>query len=124
MLDELLRYHRAFPFLDFVTAFTHWDEHPISAQTATGYMDETLGLYPDFLENVICGVWLHDNAIEFLGKERAVEKYTEYDKLYSHPDFRVYVPESPVGKDLVYGDSDYLRRCIAAFGIDPDSVLE
>lgn len=123
MLDELLGLQRAFPFLDLVVAFTFWAERPESAQTATGYIEETLGLYPKFLEDVTCGVWLHDNAIEFLGKERAVEKYAQYDRLYSHPDFRVYVPESPVGKGF-YDYPNYLRRCIASFGINPDTVLE
>lgn len=117
LLEELLGYQKAFPFLDFVAAFTWWVENPhYELWGGNAQEDEVSKQYPDFLDNVQYGVRLDGHAIEFLGRNRAVETYQEYEAPYGDSDFSVYIPESCRGKTCPFDMDAYYLRCIAAFG--------
>ncbi len=117
LLTELLGYQKAFPFLDFTAAITWWDENPhdeLRGGTTQG--NEASQEYPGFLDNVQYGIRLDGNSVEFLGRDRAIKTYREYEALYGDADFHVYVPELCRSKTCPFDMESYYRRCIAAFG--------
>jgi len=114
LLEVLLDYQKAFPVLDLIAALTWWDESPYIEP-----ISEEICPYPNFLENIVFGVCVNSGSIEFLDKERAAERYQAYDRLYSDPDFRVYVPELCGARCRIRADEAYYQRCIAAYGSEP-----
>ena len=126
IVAALLPLELAFPYLDLVIAITDWDEVP-------PYIWETLGEgddgpheredYPDFLEHVILGVWLHGDTMELMAPERTLEKYVEYDRLYSGPDGERFKQHYWYLKHRSPIDSAYLSRLIRSHGLDPEEVL-
>lgn len=78
----------------------------------------------NFRNSIEAGVWLHGGIVEIMEKDRAYEKYIEYEKLYENPDPRIYMPEyySRFQPDIV--TKEYLYKCIRAYGIDdPEKLL-
>lgn len=122
---EIIPVEFAFPYLDLVIAMTDWNEAPDYAWDAWSEDDEVFEQedYPDFLENIVFGIWLHDNTVELMAPERAREKYAEYNRLYGGPDeeiFKVFYYES---RELYPVDLAYLKRMIRSHGLDPEEVL-
>lgn len=123
LLEELLGYQKAFPFLDFAAAITSWDEKPYYECGGDKRQEnEVQAQYPDFLEHIQCGIRLDGSTIEFLGKERATETFQKYEMFYGDPDFGVYVPELCWSKEISRGfdKSAYFQRCIKASGSEKD----
>ena len=70
------------------------------------------------------GFWVHDNTIEVLNRKNAVKKYKEYEKKYSVKDQDYYAAFYNMRKGIIPCDEDYLKRCIAAYGLDPEETLK
>ena len=74
-LYEILGLKMAFPYLDFVIAITDWNCSPnyVWEQSSSGVdlHEKVDSDYPDFLEHVDYGIWVHDNKIEFMEPRRA-----------------------------------------------------
>lgn len=155
LIENVLPLQQAFPYLDLVLAFTDWNELPPYAVKAifSGFGDskfytmenrnENEGLYrvnedkvremiakevfPDFLEHIEFGLWLHDGVLEVMASDRAREKYQEYNLLCGETDERrftrhLYADESIPAESPI--DMAYLRRIVSSFGLNPDKVLE
>lgn len=113
-----------FPYLDFVVAVTKWDELPpyewerkrntdIDEWKMTKYVE-----YPDFLDNLEVGLWVHDGTIEVLSPERAAAVYAEYDKKYSEKDQRIYSTYYYMDFQPDVISDDFVARCYKAYGFD------
>lgn len=121
LLEELLGYQNAFPFLDFAAAIAWESDNPRYEDLGSARRkDELYKKQQSFLDNVWYGIRLDGSTIEFLGKERAVETYQKYEALYGDSDFGVYVPELCWSKEISRGlDIEaYLRRCTAALDLE------
>lgn len=127
LLSEMIQIKYAFPYLDFVAALTDYDELPWfileHEERHTAWRELQYEEDPDFLEHVEMGIWLHDRAIEFMGPERARQVYREYEEKYSEENKDIYVPEYYEDHGIFTADLAYLKRCIAANGLDPDEAL-
>lgn len=75
--------------------------------------------YSDFLNEVEYGIRLDEKTIEFLGEERAIKTYEEYETLYAESDFGVYIPESCWSKSH-FDPEAHFQRCIASYGQEKD----
>lgn len=89
ILNELIEYLKAFPFLDFVIAITWCDK------TAPD----------DLYENIEAGIWIHDYTIEFLNQQDTVKIYREYDAKYGYN----------FNSNTI--NTDYLKKCLLAYRI-------
>lgn len=125
---DLVELVQAFPYLDFVLAITCWNEMPIEMWYK--YQDEQykkfheFEWYDGFYEAIDIGFWVHDNTIEVLNRKNAVKKYKEYEKKYSVKDQDYYAAFYNMRKGIIPCDEDYLKRCIAAYGLDPEETLK
>lgn len=101
---------RAFPYLDLVIAITDWDEEPWS---------------PDdkFEDAVVLGIYVHDKCIEILNKQDTLAKYQEYDEKYGQDPER-FESEYYMKHGITQVNEAYLRKCIEAYGLNPDEELE
>lgn len=130
-LWEFTNLIREFPFLDMVVAVTDWDEIPPYAWDVlfndsienrykqADYMD-----YPDFIENIEIGFWLHDRVLEVLNKSRAQKVYKEYEAKYEEANKDIYVCFYYRDNHIFPADFEYLKRIVVAYGLDPDKELE
>ena len=101
---------RAFPYLDLVIAITDWDEEPWS---------------PDdkFEDAVVLGIYVHDKCIEILNKQDTLAKYQEYDEKYGQDPER-FESEYYMKHGITQVNEADLRKCIEAYGLNPDEELE
>lgn len=136
LIDEWTELTEHFPFLDLVVAITDWNEQCSERQRISdqnwSLMDKLtfeeylkkenemtfIDLERSELEkNIEIGVWVHDGVVEIMNKERTVQKYLEYEKLYEEPDSRIYMDEyySTFQPDII--SKEYLFKCLDAYGI-------
>lgn len=126
IVTGLLPIELAFPYLDLVIAMTDWDEvPPYILETFAEGDDEPYERedYPDFLEHIVCGVWLHGDTVELMAPEGTLEKYVEYNRLYGGPDEEIFKQFYSKNNKIFPVDSTYLKRLIRAHGLDPEEVL-
>lgn len=119
----------AFPYLDMIIGITEWFEAPPYAWDAYFNHGDRDVLdredYPDFEENIVYGIWVHDGTLELMAPARAREKYAQYNTLYAGPDEDVYKAsyyDEDQGHPLPV-DLEHLKRCIRSHGLDPEEVL-
>ncbi len=120
----------AFPYLDLVIAVTDWNEGPKYAWE-TYFNDDSPSdsdvfareKYPDFLEHIVYGIWLHDDAMELMSPARATEKYLEYNRLYGGRDEHIFNWSYYQDNRIHPADLSFLKRCIRFYGLDPEKVL-
>lgn len=101
---------QAFPYLDLVIAVTGWDEVPWS-------LDEK------FEDAILLGIYVHDKCIEILNRKDTWIKYQEYDEKYGQNPEK-FEPEYYMENEIIQVDKAYLRRCLEAYGLDPDEELK
>lgn len=128
-LDELIwefkGYIQAFPFLDMIVAVTDWNEMPKYAWDLD--WDDPIRKkeeYPDFIENIQIGFWIHNGILEILNQDRAQRVYREYEAKYSEPNRDIYVVDYYSDNHIFPANYDYLRRIVAAYGLNPDEYLK
>lgn len=129
LICEFKGYAQAFPFLDMIIAITDWNEMPPYAWDVLSsiheiykqafYMD-----YPDFIDNIRIGFWIHNNTVEVLNPVRAQKVYTEYEAKYSEPNKDIYVMNYYEDNHIFPANYDYLCRIIASYGLDPNEQLK
>lgn len=129
LIYEFKRYVQAFPFLDMIIAITDWNEMPPYAWDVlcddehstkdAFYMD-----YPDFIENIQIGFWLHNGQLEILNPTRAQQVYKEYEEKYSEPNKNIYVINYYSDNHIFPANYDYLCRIVASYGLDPNEQLK
>ena len=113
-----------FPYLDFVVAVTWWDEMPQYAwdllfkSNHDEWNVHKYDEYPDFLDNIEVGFWVHDGTIEVMSPERTKIVYSEYDKKYSEKDQRIYSPHYYMDFQPDVISDDFIARCYKAYGFD------
>lgn len=106
LIGDMINIKHAFPYLDFVMAITDWNEVPPEKwdwneelqkikdrdkySTALHQLDYRE--YPNFLDNLEIGIWVHDDVIEFMGPSRTRKIYRQYVKKYEEPNKDIYVP--------------------------------
>lgn len=129
-LWEFTNLQKAFPLLDMIIAVTDWNEMPPYAwdlqfntpiEKYTGqefYME-----YPDFIENIEIGFWLHNGALEILNKARAQQIYKEYEVKYEESNKAIYVSNYYNDNKIIPANFEYLKRLVAAYGVDPEKEL-
>lgn len=125
-LCSVLPLKEAFSYLDLMIAVTDWDECPDYVRELLGEdFDSALSRedYPDFLEYIVYGIWVHDDKVELMAHARAREKYLEYNRLYGGADEAIFTMDYYKERNIHPADLDYLRRCIRSHGLDPDEVL-
>lgn len=134
LIEDAIRLKYAFPYLDLVIAITGWEERPPEwydwqeeiekikdkKERAKAERELPYREYPNFLDNIEIGIWIHSGAIEFLGPARAKEKYTEYEGLYSELNREVYIPQYYKDHNLHPITPEYLKRCIAHCDLNPN----
>lgn len=125
LIAEWFEKMKAFPYLDLVIAITNWDESPPCVRDTSG---DAKGQYrkkefSDFLEDVECGIWVHDKVLEIMSPGRTVKTYVEYAKLYEDKNKEKYQPEYYNEHGIVQADLEYLKKCIEAYGLDADEEL-
>ena len=115
----------AFPYLDLMIGVTDWNEGPDYAWDAYSRDDEVFHRedYPDFEENIVYGIWLHDGTLELMAPARARETYAEYRRLYGGPNEAVFKRPYYADNHIFPADFEYLKRCIRSHGLDPEEVL-
>lgn len=127
LLNDMTKIKYAFPYLDFVAALTDYNELPWFIQEHeerhTAWRELQYEDDPEFLKHIQIGIWLHDKAIEFMGPERTRQIYQEYEEKYSEENKDIYVPEYYEDHGIFTADIEYLKRCIAANGLEPDRAL-
>lgn len=115
----------AFPYLDLVIAITDWNELPPYVWEAicnsnhfnNPYKKEN---FPDFLEHIDCGIWVHDKVLEIMKPKRTVKKYVEYAKLYEDKTKERYLSHYYNDNGIIQADVRYLKKCIEAYGLNAD----
>lgn len=110
LLDDMMNIKVSFPYLDFVVAITNWNEVPQDEQ--------------DWKSGIELGIWLHENTIEFMAPQRTRQIYSKYEGKYEEANKKIYEPEYYESHKIFTADLAYLKRCIEAYGIDPDEELE
>lgn len=129
-LWDLTGIAKAFPFLDMIMAVTDWNEIPPYAwdilcgddEDSTSdafYMD-----YPDFIENIQIGFWLHNGQLEILNPTRAQQVYREYEAKYSESNKNIYVSSYYRDNNIFPANYDYLCKIVASYGLDPNEQLK
>lgn len=108
----------AFPYLNLIIAVTGWDELSQAEWEKREPREEET-----FENAVILGIYVHDKQIEILNREDTLMYYKEYDERYGHPAEK-FEPEYYEKNHFVQVDEAYLRKCIEAYGMDPDEVLK
>ena len=115
----------AFPYLDLVIAITDWNELPPYAWET--FLDSNYPYekenFPDFLEYIDCGIWVHDKVLEIMEPRRTVKKYAEYVKLYDDKNKDMYLSHYYNDNGIVQADMGYLKKCIEAYGLNADEEL-
>lgn len=101
---------QAFPYLNLMIAVTDWDENPWS-------------LEEKFEDAVLLGIYVHDKCIEILNSHDTLVKYQEYDEKYGQNPER-FESEYYEENKITQVDETYLRRCIEAYGLNPDEELK
>lgn len=124
-ISEWFSNMRAFPYLDLVIAITNWDELPPYAWESISipsypYKKE---VFPDFLKNIDCGIWVHDKVLEIMRPKRTVKKYVEYVKMYENKNKAMYLSDYYNDNGIVQADLGYLKKCIEAYGLNADEEL-
>ena len=124
-VDSMLPLMLAFPYLDLMIGVTDWNEGPDYAWDAYGSDGDVFSRedYPDFEENIVYGIWLHDGALELMAPARAREKYAEYRRLYAGPNEDIFKIGYCAANHIHPADFEYLKRCIRSHGLDPEEVL-
>lgn len=129
LLEELLGYQKAFPFLDLAAAISCQDLDPEDQIRSLdrGSVIELAKIgwdlrgFPKFFDTVAYGIRLDGNTIEFLRKDRALETYQEYETLYGAPDSSIYTQGCQTElKTGAFDAASYLQRCIASFDQEND----
>lgn len=118
LLSDMMKLKYAFPYLDLAAAITRLEEVPPDAWDRRKQT-------PDLLESleIEIGIWLHDGTIEFMEPKRTQQVYKEYEAKYSEVNADIYMPEYYEDHNIFTADMEYLRRCIAANGLDPYQAL-
>lgn len=131
IVDELKKFVEAFPFIDMVIAVTDFDIMPSYAwnklfelkthkvHKEVFYMD-----YPDFIEHIKLGFWVHNSTIEIMNERRAKKVYIEYEAKYSEPNPDIYVTHYYMDNNIFLANYDYLCRLVTAYGLDPKEQLK
>lgn len=112
LLGDMLRLKFAFSYLDFVVAITNWNESPDEGE------DDS-----DLFKNIEIGIWVHDDTIEFMSPAKTEKIYNQYASKYEEPNKGLYVPEYYQDNKIYTADLSYLKRCIRAYGLNPDEEL-
>lgn len=151
-VDEIVREWfqklKAFPELELVIALTAWNEKPWELLEWESEMFQRLRWWEgcgeiyleklreqmeenrteaerfdrEFFQGVEYGVYIHGKKIELLNSEDTKKVYQEYDALYSQPREK-YLPEYYEKSGMIQADLSYLKRCIAAYGLDAEKEL-
>lgn len=121
---EWFRNLLAFPYLDLIIAVTYWDENPpeVKFDENERALFRTAAYDKYFYDAILLGIYVHDRKIEILGKKDTIVRYREYDALYGNPREK-FDPEYYMENKITQVDPAYLRRCIEAYGLDPDREL-
>ena len=85
IIADIVNIKIAIPELDCVIAISDWDEIPDYAWELWphgNWEEEHFGEYPDFIEHIDFGIWVHGKTIEFMEPSRARLKYQEYVDRY------------------------------------------
>lgn len=123
---EWVRYLYNFPFLDLIIGITWWDgmsdertEIFLNYDWSLGSFDDDYKYveYDDFCENIEVGIWVHDGIIEIIDRERTIEVYKKYEKLYEEEDHRIYFPEYYEEFQPDITTMEYLKKCFLTYGI-------
>ena len=126
-LYEILGYKMAFPYLDFVIVITDWDNFPDYVRGdfnhSSDYREKVDSDYPDFLEHVKYGIWVHDNTIEFMKPSRARAKYQEYVTRYGLEDTSKYI-SGYYKREAKYNSKEYLKQCTKGYDLNLDQVID
>ena len=80
--------------------------------------------YPDFIENIEIAFWLHNGVLEILNRRRAQQVYREYEEKYEEQDKSIYLNDYYSDRNEIPANFNYLRRLVAAYGLDPDKELK
>lgn len=138
LIDTMVKLKYAFPYLDFVAGVTSdaevpWRTYERRSQIARPIYDHEKMImelyrldceeYPDFADNIKIGIWLHDEAIEFMGPKRAREVYMEYEEKYSEENRNIYARDYYRCNQIVPAGIEYLIRCVEANGLTSDQEV-
>ncbi len=130
-IGSLIKLSKAFPFLNMIMAVTDWNEMPpyawdvlFSDSTEKSCMQAFYMEYPDFIENIEIGFWIHNGVLNILNKARAQQVYREYEAKYEEPNKDMYVSGYYNDRHIFPANYEYLKRIIVAYGLDPDKELE
>lgn len=137
LIDAMVKLKYAFPYLDFVAAISCWSpaafeedlriqiekdvKDPDKKRAALDRLEYAEKL--DFLDSIEIGIWLHDEAIEFMGPKRARQVYREYEEKYSEENRDIYVANYYKDNGIIPAGTEYLMRCIEANGLISDQAL-
>ena len=119
----------AFPYLDLVIAVTDWNEvseDVWKALLTDDYKSKNYKFETEdekFCKAVVLGIYVHDKTLEILSPVNAVKKYKEYASLYGM-NKDIFIPEYYQDNNITQVDLPYLKKCIEAYGLDADKVLE
>lgn len=123
IMEDFVPIVTAFPYLDLFIGVSYWDE--IIPEKEDWYLSEWEAYQKKGFSTVIeYGIWVHDNTIEIVDKDRAKELYKEYERLYEVPNKAVYERNYYTKKDPSALDWEYFVRALKLVGMpDPDNFL-
>lgn len=129
LFKEMLGLLLTFPYLDFVLAITEWEEVPyemwehFTDKNKEWEQKNHIEDYDGFYEAIEIGFWVHDKRIDVLNPKNAAKKYKEYEQKYAVKTPGYYAAYYNMDNKIIPCDVDYLKKCIAAYGMNPEKTL-
>lgn len=120
-----LGYMCAFPWLELVVGITDCNEVLYDGwEGDDGWWNDEpdQSKFLDFYEHIDIGIWVHEGKLEFMSPERTRKVYREYEEKYEWKDSSIYDNYCQDRGFSIVSDS-YLRKMIAALGLEEDKVL-
>lgn len=123
IMTDLVPIVTAFPYLDFFAGISYRDEQ-IGDQKDYHPDDWEKYQQEGFTYLIECGIWVHDNTVEIVNENKAVELYKTYEKLYEVPNKAIYESDYHTTQEPLELDWDYFRRALELVEMpDLDSFL-
>lgn len=116
MMESLVPVVTAFPYLDFFVGISYRDEQ-LGGQK-DWYPDDWEDYQKEGFTSIIeCGVWVHDNTIEIVNKEKAKDLYKTYENLYEVPNKAIYESDYHTTQEPLELDWNYFKKALEMVGM-------
>jgi hypothetical protein len=109
-----------------VIALTDWNELPECAWKSDRMQKEIDKPKWDknFEKGIKLVIWVHDDKIEFLTDEPAIQKYREYNTLYGSDNYEKFSTDYYQDNHIKQVDKNYFIKLIESYGVTVEQGLK